>query len=95
VRSHLFLSELSLLDCSRPVRGGIPLCFPRFGPGPAPLPQHGFARSSTWKLVKSVAADRSVSVSFRLLDSERSREVCECVSVCVSEWVSVSVYGYV
>eukprot|EP00033_Pygsuia_biforma_P003098 GCRY01003405.1.p1 GENE.GCRY01003405.1~~GCRY01003405.1.p1 ORF type:complete len:327 (+),score=77.39 GCRY01003405.1:122-1102(+) len=30
------------------VRGGVPLVFPQFGPGP--LPQHGFARTSKWIL---------------------------------------------
>lgn len=56
----LFLSKGSKLDGSRAVRGGIPLVFPRFGPpkGDHPatdsLPQHGFARSSTWELLGEV-----------------------------------------
>eukprot|EP00013_Stygamoeba_regulata_P019500 CAMPEP_0177651978 /NCGR_PEP_ID=MMETSP0447-20121125/12854_1 /TAXON_ID=0 /ORGANISM="Stygamoeba regulata, Strain BSH-02190019" /LENGTH=342 /DNA_ID=CAMNT_0019155131 /DNA_START=56 /DNA_END=1084 /DNA_ORIENTATION=+ len=73
LKSHLFLSELSHVDGSRPLRGGIPLCFPQFGPGA--LPQHGFARNSTWQLAESVASDRSVSVSFRLKDNEHTRSL--------------------
>lgn len=33
-------------DAARPIRGGVPIVFPQFGPGA--LPQHGFARTSLW-----------------------------------------------
>ncbi|KAJ7092737.1 galactose mutarotase-like domain-containing protein [Mycena epipterygia] len=49
---RLFVSSTAILDASKPVRGGIPVVFPCFGPPTHPehsrLPQHGFARSSTW-----------------------------------------------
>ncbi|KAK2752560.1 hypothetical protein FQN55_006673 [Onygenales sp. PD_40] len=50
---QLFLSEKAALDGSKPIRGGIPLVFPVFGPPPpnhatSTLPQHGFARNSYW-----------------------------------------------
>ncbi|TPX45304.1 hypothetical protein SeLEV6574_g03939 [Synchytrium endobioticum] len=49
-RERLFLSEDAVLDGSKSIRGGIPLVFPIFGTVQGnPLPQHGFARSSTWK----------------------------------------------
>ena len=41
------------------IRGGVPICFPWFGPGPEGLPQHGFARTSEWAVV-SHASDRVV-----------------------------------
>lgn len=52
-KEQLFLSEGAKTDGSKPVRGGIPLVFPVFGkceqkPEFAKLPQHGFARNSTW-----------------------------------------------
>ncbi|ORY30473.1 apospory-associated protein c [Rhizoclosmatium globosum] len=48
-RQRLFVSNKSKLDGSKPVRGGIPIVFPHFGPNPEfGLPQHGFARNSTW-----------------------------------------------
>ncbi|KKA28248.1 hypothetical protein TD95_002421 [Thielaviopsis punctulata] len=52
-KEKLWLSEGAKLDGSKAVRGGIPLVFPVFGTRPdheatSKLPQHGFARTSTW-----------------------------------------------
>ncbi|KAK6966282.1 DNA polymerase [Favolaschia claudopus] len=51
-RERLFVSATAIRDGSKPVRGGIPVVFPCFGPPTHPehskLPQHGFARSSVW-----------------------------------------------
>lgn len=50
----LWLSQSAKLDGTRPIRGGVPLCWPWFGPSPERVglgkPQHGFARTSTWTL---------------------------------------------
>ncbi|KAJ7169892.1 galactose mutarotase-like domain-containing protein [Mycena filopes] len=49
---RLFVSATAVRDGSKPVRGGIPVVWPCFGPPAHPehakLPQHGFARSSNW-----------------------------------------------
>ena len=45
----LFLSEASRFEAGHPIRGGIPLVFPWFGPRPG-LPAHGFARFNAWLL---------------------------------------------
>ncbi|KGO71706.1 Aldose 1-/Glucose-6-phosphate 1-epimerase [Penicillium italicum] len=55
-QEQLFVSEKSHLDGSKPIRGGIPLVFPVFGPPPqnhvtSSLPQHGFARNSNWEFL--------------------------------------------
>lgn len=52
-RENLFLSSAAALDGSKPVRGGIPLVFPVFGPPPegSKLPQHGFARNVRWEFL--------------------------------------------
>ncbi|KAJ5130301.1 uncharacterized protein N7515_006340 [Penicillium bovifimosum] len=55
-KEHLFVSEKAHLDGSKPIRGGIPLVFPVFGPPPqnhdtSSLPQHGFARNSNWEFL--------------------------------------------
>jgi len=53
----LFLSENAVFDGKSPIRGGIPVIWPKFGPGwngasnPSDLPSHGFARRSKWSLV--------------------------------------------
>jgi len=38
------------LDGSKPISGGIPHCFPQFGPGE--IQQHGFARNLEWRLLE-------------------------------------------
>ena len=55
-RERLFLSSKALLDGSKSIRGGIPLCWPWFGAykGPVnntPMPAHGFARTHRWEVV--------------------------------------------
>jgi glucose-6-phosphate 1-epimerase len=45
------MSRQSWFAPARPVRGGVPLCWPWFGPAAqAGLPAHGFARVLTWQL---------------------------------------------
>mmetsp|Transcript_15256 Transcript_15256/g.45023 ORF Transcript_15256/g.45023 Transcript_15256/m.45023 type:complete len:301 (-) Transcript_15256:123-1025(-) len=38
------------LDGSKPISGGIPFCWPQFGPGA--IQQHGFARNLDWTVVE-------------------------------------------
>jgi D-hexose-6-phosphate mutarotase len=48
----LFLSEHSRFAAGSAIRGGVPICFPWFGPkeGDPGAPSHGFARTSPWTL---------------------------------------------
>ncbi|VDB99606.1 unnamed protein product [Peniophora sp. CBMAI 1063] len=66
---RLFTSSKALLDGSKPVRGGIPIVFPCFGPPEHPdhqkLSQHGFARSEVWNF-DSIVMDNEAGVSVRL-----------------------------
>lgn len=64
----LFVSQCSRFEAERPIRGGVPVIFPWFGPREG-LPQHGFARLKEWELREVVSApDGSVSVRFHLPD---------------------------
>src|SRR5213593_4785648 len=64
----LFLSQCSRFAENEPIRGGIPVIFPWFGPREG-LPQHGFARFKAWELKEfAPAPDGSVSVRFRCPD---------------------------
>ncbi|KAL8924631.1 MAG: hypothetical protein Q9208_003946 [Pyrenodesmia sp. 3 TL-2023] len=83
-KENLFLSSKAILNGSKPVRGGIPLVFPVFGPPKADhatgqLPQHGFARNSRWEYLGKSSSessslpnskgDASVKLDFGLSDS--------------------------
>jgi carbohydrate kinase (thermoresistant glucokinase family) len=70
----LWLSEQSEFAAGRPIRGGVPLCFPWFGPAAdATAPLHGFARITDWQLVEAQAEDDEVVLVFRLTDSVSTR----------------------
>ncbi len=44
----LWLSESSYFEAGKPIRGGVPVCWPWFGG--AVLPAHGYARLSQWAI---------------------------------------------
>lgn len=54
----LWVSRESRYESGKPIRGGVPVCFPWFGPkaGAPDAPLHGFARTRPWTL-RSVARD--------------------------------------
>jgi len=70
---HIFLADKSFFEVGKPIRGGIPLCWPQFGPGA--LPQHGFARTSLWEVISTAHDGDSVSVSLQLTDSEATHKI--------------------
>jgi glucose-6-phosphate 1-epimerase len=49
-RPVLWMSAASRYEAGKPLRGGVPICFPWFGPkaGAPDAPLHGFARLLTW-----------------------------------------------
>jgi glucose-6-phosphate 1-epimerase len=62
----LFMSAASHFAQDEPIRGGIPIIFPWFGPRDG-SPAHGFARTRTWDLVEtSVMASGAVQLQFHL-----------------------------
>jgi glucose-6-phosphate 1-epimerase len=52
------------LDGSKPISGGIPHCFPQFGPGK--MQQHGFARNQDWNIKEQT----ETTVTFELTENE-------------------------
>ena len=48
----LWMSQLSNFHADKPIRGGVPICFPWFGPNASnkSLPAHGSARLQPWDL---------------------------------------------
>lgn len=80
-RPVLFLSQESRFETGTPgkaIRGGIPVCFPWFGPntGDATAPTHGFARLLGWELGDVTRDNRGrVRASLHLGDSEYTRRL--------------------
>jgi glucose-6-phosphate 1-epimerase len=68
----LWLSPTSRFGPGAAIRGGIPLCFPWFGPR-AGAPQHGFARTSPWTLLDVTADGPQVVVRLGLRDDPTTR----------------------
>jgi D-hexose-6-phosphate mutarotase len=65
----LFLSQCSRFSDKDPIRGGVPVIFPWFGPREG-MGQHGFARLKEWPVKEFLpASDGSVSMKFCLPDS--------------------------
>ncbi len=72
----LFMSEKSSFEPGKPIRGGVPICFPWFGarqdgrPGPA----HGFARLMPWELTSAEeGANGDIDLHLRLVSNESTR----------------------
>mmetsp|Transcript_34049 Transcript_34049/g.70292 ORF Transcript_34049/g.70292 Transcript_34049/m.70292 type:complete len:291 (-) Transcript_34049:534-1406(-) len=67
----IYMSPLAKMGEDDAIRGGIPVCFPQFGPR-GKLPQHGFCRKSNdWELAS--AGDDGSKVEFLLRDNEATR----------------------
>lgn len=79
-KEQLWLSEAAKLDGSKPVRGGIPLVFPIFGKQKNEehptykLPQHGFARNSTWEFLGQTS-ENPLTVQFGLGPENANKEI--------------------
>ncbi|MEZ6090127.1 MAG: D-hexose-6-phosphate mutarotase [Pirellulaceae bacterium] len=70
----LWMSDMSEFSEDRPIRGGVPICWPWFGKPTATVPQHGFARTSKWKVVETKAhLDPSLEIALRLTDDDSTR----------------------
>jgi D-hexose-6-phosphate mutarotase len=68
-RPVLFLSQKSLYQPDKAIRGGVPICFPWFGPkaGDTSAPAHGVARISPWSVRALRQANGGVGVELQLV----------------------------
>jgi glucose-6-phosphate 1-epimerase len=74
----LYLSPNALFVPGRPVRGGVPVCWPWFGPDPQGQgrPAHGFARQSPWLLRHALdESDGCTLLEFELADDAGTRSL--------------------
>ena len=66
----LWMSRVSNFELGKPIRGGIPICWPWFGAADVPsLPQHGFARNSIWEVMACDETSEAVIVNLSLKSS--------------------------
>ena len=76
-RPVLWMSSRAAYEPGRALRGGIPLCFPWFGPSPSPSgagAQHGFARTRDWTLTAVDEDGDTVGLTLSLTDSPPDRD---------------------
>jgi glucose-6-phosphate 1-epimerase len=72
----LFVSDRAYFQPGKAIKGGIPVCWPWFGPDPAGRgrPDHGFVRARHWRLLATEArVDGSTRVRLGCRDDEISR----------------------
>jgi len=73
----LFLSGKSWFEDGKPIRGGVPVCFPWFTTGldGKQTPPHGFARLVDWELVSANQRDDgSIEVQLKFASNESTRK---------------------
>ena len=74
----LFVSEKAYYEDGKAIKGGIPVCWPWFGPDPdgKGRPAHGFVRNRQWQVSASESlADGSTKVIMSLTESDETRGI--------------------
>ncbi|WBA83304.1 D-hexose-6-phosphate mutarotase [Endozoicomonas sp. GU-1] len=69
----IWLSKKAIFSPGKAIRGGVPVCWPWFGPVSAP--SHGFARISPWQLLDHGENEQTVTIRLKLCTSEQTREI--------------------
>lgn len=92
----LWLSEKAVFEKGVAIRGGIPICWPRFGSLDESMMQHGFARIFSFELIGIKEPHKSLTeLHLRLCDSQESRALWDHafvldVKIKISERLSIS-----
>ncbi len=72
----IWLSKYAKFASGKSIRGGVPICWPWFGPHAtdAKLPGHGYARTVMWEVLETKALpDGATFISFGLIETEATR----------------------
>jgi D-hexose-6-phosphate mutarotase len=71
----LFMSSASLFSPDKPIRGGVPIIFPWFGPkaDDSSAPAHGFARTLEWDVREVKQPNGTVVITLGLTPSDATR----------------------
>ncbi|SDG97128.1 D-hexose-6-phosphate mutarotase [Nitrosomonas sp. Nm132] len=74
----MFLSEKAYYQAGKAIKGGVPICWPWFGPDPEGKgrPAHGFVRNRMWDVIEtSVAANGDAEVVLGLTDTPETQTI--------------------
>ncbi len=79
----LFMSAASQFQSGKPIRGGVPICFPWFGPrqndplvaSGSASPMHGFARLMEWEVESASAMGENVTLVLVLKANDETRKL--------------------
>ncbi|MEW6645614.1 MAG: D-hexose-6-phosphate mutarotase [Pseudomonadota bacterium] len=72
----VWVSEQAKYAAGKSIRGGVPVCWPWFGPhaSNAKLPGHGYARTVDWRLLRVTSLDDGrIQLIFELIDTPATR----------------------
>lgn len=71
----LYMSPQAVLERGKPIRGGIPVCWPWFGPHAtdSAKPTHGFVRTMMWELERAHETPAGVELLLRVADTSETR----------------------
>ena len=72
----LFVSDKAYYEDGKAIKGGIPVCWPWFGPDPdgKGRPAHGFVRNRQWNVTGSESlADGSTRIVLSMVDNDETR----------------------
>ena len=75
----IWMSDDAAFAPGKSLRGGVPICWPWFGPhaSDSSLPSHGPARTADWQPVSVHArSDGSTQLSFELAQTDKIRQQC-------------------
>lgn len=74
----LFLSDAAYFQAGKAIKGGIPVCWPWFGPDPEDRGRaaHGFVRNRPWTVrATEVLADGDTRITLGLVDNPETRDI--------------------
>lgn len=72
----LWLSDITSFKKGAAIRGGVPICWPWFGPAAQEgLPSHGFARNLPWTLKAHNEDESGVVLTFELQSDDETRKL--------------------
>ena len=69
----LFLSKKAMYQDGQSIHGGIPICWPWFGPDPIGLnrPNHGFVRDYLWEVTKSSSTEAETKIILQFSETNK------------------------